>query len=67
MTMVQLHTHELRKYYGRITDGNNSVLHYFYDYVYAIIRYATFTFFGPYRIVKPGARWPAWFLEITLI
>ena len=36
--------HELRKYYGRITDGNNGVLHYFYDYVYGVIRYATLTF-----------------------
>ena len=40
-------THELRKYYGRITDGNNGVLHYFYNYVYGVIRYATLTFDWP--------------------
>ena len=41
-------THELQKDYGHITDGNYSVLHHFYDYVYGVIRRATLTFFGPY-------------------
>ena len=40
-------THELQKYYGRITDGNNGVLRYFYDYIYGVIRYAMLTFFRP--------------------
>ena len=39
--------HELRKDYGHITDGNYSVLHHFYDYVYSVIRCATLTFFWP--------------------
>ena len=51
-------THELRKDYGHITDGNNGVLHHFYDYVYGVIRYATLTFFGPYRIsYEPWLIW----------
>ena len=43
-------THELRKDYGHITGGNYGVLHHFYDYVYGVIRRATLTFFGPYRM-----------------
>ena len=46
-TTVQLSTHELRKNYGHITDGNCGVLHHFYDYVYGVIRRATLTFFWP--------------------
>ena len=43
---------------GHITDGNNGVLHHFYDYVYGVIRYATLTFFGPYRIsYEPWLIW----------
>ena len=40
-------THELRKDYDHITDGNYGVLHHFYNYVYGVIRCATLTFFWP--------------------
>ena len=48
-------THELRKNYGHITDGNYSVLHHFYDYVYSVIRCATLTFFWPLLYVVMDA------------
>ena len=45
-------THELRKNYGHITDGNYGVLHHFYDYVYGVTRCATLTFFWPLPYVQ---------------
>ena len=47
-TTVQLRMN-YEKNYGHITVGNYGVLHHFYDYIYGVIRRATFTFFGPYR------------------
>ena len=39
--------HELRKDYGRITDGNYGVLDHFYDYIFGILHRTTLTFLAP--------------------
>ena len=47
-------TVQLRNYYGSITDGSYGVLHHFLRLRLRrnTLRYATLTFFGPYRYVR---------------